>query len=268
MNTITLPLDQIRVDGATQPRAFLDFATVDDYTDLMQAGVKFPAVEVFFDGSDYWCADGFHRHRAARQCELIEIECNIHQGTLEDAQWFSFAANKSHGLRRTNDDKQRAVKAALAHPKSAGLSDHQIAKHVGVDVKTVGNWRVKLSMEIPQIESRTVTRNGTTYKQDVTNIGRRVDMTPRPVQDEAKPQLGRRQQIIENAHKQRMIDGLCHLRGFCLGIDRLNMQAIISGCTTEERGSWAAMLEDQIAKLRQLPSNLRGGERSRGRGVA
>jgi hypothetical protein len=69
-----------------------------------------------------------------------------HQGTLEDAQWYSFGTNKDHGLRRTNEDKARAVKAALAHPNGAAKSDHQIAKHVGVDVKTVGNWHEKLTM--------------------------------------------------------------------------------------------------------------------------
>jgi len=34
------------------------------------------------------------------------------RGTQQDAQWFSFAANQTNGLRRSNEDKQRAVKAA------------------------------------------------------------------------------------------------------------------------------------------------------------
>ena len=77
-----------------------------------------------------------------------------------------------HGLRRTNDDKQRAVKAALAHPKSAGMSGRDIARHVGVDEGTVRGWREKLSAELPQIAERTVTRNGTTYQQNTANIGK------------------------------------------------------------------------------------------------
>lgn len=72
-----------------------------------------------------------------------------------------------HGLRRTNEDKQRAVQAALRHPKSTNLSDREIARHVGVDHQTVANWRSRLSVEFRQIEpaERTVTRNGTTYQQ-------------------------------------------------------------------------------------------------------
>ncbi len=60
--------------------------------------------------------------------------------------------SKRAGLRRTNDDKQRAVKAALAHPKAAGMSDGSIARHVGVHHDTVREWRKKLSriLRIPK----------------------------------------------------------------------------------------------------------------------
>src|ERR1019366_2002836 len=101
-------------------------------------------VVVFYDGTSYWLADGFHRVRAAEQAGFAEIACELHQGTQQDAQWYSFGANKTNGLRRTNDDKQRAVRAALTHPQGSGLSDRQIGSHVGVDHKTVGAWREKL----------------------------------------------------------------------------------------------------------------------------
>ena len=168
-----LPISSIRTDGGTQPRATIDFSAVDDYMDAMLAGVTFPPVTVFYDGADYWLADGFHRCKAASQAGLEEIACDIRQGTQQDAQWYSFSANKTNGLRRTNEDKQRAVKAALGHPGGAGKSDSAIAKHVGVDVKTVGSWRDRLSMEIPKMDHRTVTRGASTYQQNTTNIGRK-----------------------------------------------------------------------------------------------
>jgi transposase-like protein len=138
-----LELAKIRMDGGTQPRTAIDFEAVGDYMDAMKDGVKFPPVDVFYDGTDYWLADGFHRVKAAFGAELSEIACNVHQGTQADAQWFSFSANKSNGLRRTNEDKQRAVKAALAHPKSGKMSDNAIAKHIGVHHDTVSEWRKK-----------------------------------------------------------------------------------------------------------------------------
>lgn len=152
-----LKIDQIRRDGATQPRAAIDFETVFDYMDAMVDGAEFPPVTVFYDGTDYWLADGFHRVKAREQGGFDEIACEVHQGTQQDAQWYSFAANKTNGLRRTNDDKQRAVKAALTHPQGVGLSDRQIGSHVGVDHKTVSGWREKLegTGEIPQSGHRT-----------------------------------------------------------------------------------------------------------------
>ena len=67
------------------------------------------------------------------------------------------------------DATQRAVKAALAHPKAAGMSDHDIARHVGVAVHTVSNWRKQIipSVQNAQIPTDTITvhRAGKTYQQ-------------------------------------------------------------------------------------------------------
>jgi hypothetical protein len=169
---VLLPISSIRTDGGTQPRAVIDFHVVDDYMDAMTEGAKFPPVVVFYDGSDYWLADGFHRVKAAEQADVEQIAVDVHQGTQADAQWYSFAANKVHGLRRTNDDKQRAVKAALAHPNGAGKSNSQIARHVGVDEGTVRNWRDKMqaTSEIPKSTARTGS-DGRTI--NTANIGRK-----------------------------------------------------------------------------------------------
>lgn len=172
-----LALSKIRLDGGTQPRSVLDFETVDEYADLMKAGVRFPAVVVFYDGQGYWLADGFHRLRAAWQIKAHEIEAEIVQGTLEEARWYSFSVNKTHGLRRTNEDKQRAVQAALKHPKSQALSNTQIAKHVGVDEGTIRNWRQKLTTEVPKSRTRSGS-DGRTI--NVSNIGRRAPVVTEP----------------------------------------------------------------------------------------
>lgn len=174
-------IDRIRLDGGTQPRAALDFEVVEDYCQAMQAGARFPPVVVFYDGAEYWLADGFHRVKAAYAAGHDTIDCDVHQGTREEAQWHSFSANKTNGLRRTTRDKQRAVKAALLHANGAYLSDCQVARHVGVDQKTVTNWRSQLqaSQEIPEMATRTATRRGKAYKQDTSNIGKRKGDTRR-----------------------------------------------------------------------------------------
>lgn len=107
-------------------------------------------------------------------------------GSIEDARWHSYGANKAHGLRRTNDDKAQAVKAALGHPNAARLSNYQIAAHCGVAESTVRNYRAELdasSQFAKMRREREVTRGGQTYIQDTTNIGRRPAVptfTPEP----------------------------------------------------------------------------------------
>jgi hypothetical protein len=43
----------------------MDNATVNNYVGDMKNGANFPAVTVFYDGADYWLADGFHRLEAS-----------------------------------------------------------------------------------------------------------------------------------------------------------------------------------------------------------
>jgi transposase-like protein len=184
-----LPIAEIRLDGGTQPRSALDFAAIDDYAEAMTAGVKFPPVVIFHDGEHYWLADGFHRLKAAFASGFDAIDCELRQGTLEDAQWYSFSANKTNGLRRTNEDKQRAVKSALLHPRAAEMSNTAIARHVGVDEATVRNWRTRLaaSSEIPKIDTRTVSRQGSTYQQRTAQIGRRRAKPSEPARSSQSP---------------------------------------------------------------------------------
>lgn len=166
-----LKIEAVRVDGGTQSRVAIDPDTVAEVAADMKSGDVFPAVTVFYDGADHWLADGFQRREAALAAGLDEIECDVREGTQADAQWYSFGANKTHGKRRSNADKQRAVKLALLHPMGAGMSDRQVADHVGVDHKTVSAQREKMELtgEIPQSSNRTG-RDGRTI--DTSNIGR------------------------------------------------------------------------------------------------
>src|SRR5688500_4610428 len=74
----------------------------------------------------------------------------------------TYAANKGQetvGLRRTNEDKRRAVEAALRHPKAAKLSDRQIAEHVGVSHDMVNRLRKSICHSMTDAPTREVTRN-------------------------------------------------------------------------------------------------------------
>ena len=139
-----LNLRSIRIDGGTQSRAELNHATVDEYSEAMLEGDTFPPIVVFFDGSSYWLADGFHRYFGADHAGMTEIQAEVLHGTQQDAQLFSFSVNAAHGLRRTNADKRKAVMGALQHPVSGQWSDRQIAKHCGVSHPFVSSVRSSL----------------------------------------------------------------------------------------------------------------------------
>jgi hypothetical protein len=68
-------------------------------------------VIIFYDGQDYWLADGFHRVQGAKHFNIRNIRADIRQGTRRDAVLYSTGANGKHGLRRTNEDQEEADEA-------------------------------------------------------------------------------------------------------------------------------------------------------------
>ena len=57
-----------------------------------------------------------HRDAAAAKTEAVgwvQIECDVRQGTHDDAVSYGMGCNAVHGLRRTNADKRHAVSMAL-----------------------------------------------------------------------------------------------------------------------------------------------------------
>lgn len=181
-----LNYEKIRMDGGTQPRSQLLIEVMEDYAEQMRAGVEFPPITVFFDGKDYWLADGFHRLGAALRVRPADpIEAEVIQGTQTDAQWYSFGVNKVHGLRRTQEDRIRAIKAALRHPEGLKRSDNDIAKHVGISASTVAKYRkeIESTFQIGKSSRQTGKAGedgGDKAKAEHTSVRRERQTSPRP----------------------------------------------------------------------------------------
>jgi hypothetical protein len=177
-----LNLDRIRIDGGTQARVELNAEVVSDYSALYKAGVQMPAVKVFFDGSAYWLADGFHRYFGAKDAGLTEIYEDIQPGTQRDAILHSLGANSNHGLRRTNEDKRRSVTTMLSDAEWNVWSDNEVARRCGVSQPFVSGIRATLSNNGYKIDpAKTVFRTGTEYTQNTANIGKASPAAPAPV---------------------------------------------------------------------------------------
>src|SRR5574337_996665 len=95
-----IDISRIRIDGGTQSRANLNESVVAEYAEAMTEGAKLPAVTVFFDGSEYWLADGFHRYHGHKRIGALKIDAEVLNGTRRDAVLHSVGANAAHGLRR------------------------------------------------------------------------------------------------------------------------------------------------------------------------
>jgi hypothetical protein len=142
-----IDLKLIKIEG-TQSRAALNTEVVDEYAEAMRCGAKFPPVKLFFDGSDYWLADGFHRYFGSKAAEIDTINADIENGSKDDAILYSIGSNISHGLRRTNADKRHAVSMILNHAVWSGWSDRAIATEAGVSHVFVANLRKELNEKV------------------------------------------------------------------------------------------------------------------------
>lgn len=173
-----IELTRIRTDGGCQPRSTIFLDMVEEYANEMARGAVFPPVVVFYDGSDYWLADGYHRRQAAETLGLLDIESDVRQGTRRDAILFSVGANTAHGMRRTNEDKRRAVTTMLTNSEvsidtrtGAPWSDRDIARHCNVSNTFVSALRPKLTINVDSERAYT-TKHGTIAVMNTSNIGK------------------------------------------------------------------------------------------------
>ena len=127
-----IDISKIKIDSKAQSRMKLCKATIDEYAEGYKEGVKFPPVTLFYDGKDYWLADGFHRYFGAQQAGKKVIQEDITPGTLREAILHSVGANASHGLPRSNADKRKAIRTLLDDPEWATLSSREIARYCNV----------------------------------------------------------------------------------------------------------------------------------------
>ena len=75
----------------------------------------------------------------------LDLEAEIRRGTQRDAVLYSVGANSDHGLRRTNEDKRRAVLRLLEDEEWGQWSDRAIAEKCAVGHDMVATLRGQLA---------------------------------------------------------------------------------------------------------------------------
>lgn len=100
-----LNLSKITVDEDIQPRTQLNETVIEKYSEAMLIGAQFPPITVFYDGFQYWLADGFHRVRAKKLIGGRKILAEVRFGARRDAILYAVSANTTHGLSLCNIDE-------------------------------------------------------------------------------------------------------------------------------------------------------------------
>ena len=135
----TIEIKRIAMNAGTQSRESISEEAVADYFEVLEAEGDLPPVTVFFDGLDYYLADGFHRILAYKRAERAYIDADVKGGTARDAIKYALQANAEHGLRRTAADKRKAVNMALDDEEWGKLTAREVARLCKVSHTFVSN---------------------------------------------------------------------------------------------------------------------------------
>lgn len=142
------PLEEIILDERCQARVSVDHDAVEEYRAAYEAGTELPPLRVFLVDEKPYLVDGFHRLPAAMAAGKQWLRCEIvGEGTVDEAIWHAAAVNQTHGVRRTNADKRRAVRLALETEIGMEQSNRVIAAHVGVSDVFVAKVREEFEAE-------------------------------------------------------------------------------------------------------------------------
>jgi hypothetical protein len=202
-----LNIADIRIDGGTQIRKQLNQDKVDEYAQQMEDGVVFPPITVFFDGSSYWLASGFHRLFGEKKRGSSTIKAVVKNGTIEDATLFALGDNK-HGLNMTAEDYRRSIEIMLKHPKWGEWSNIKIAEWIGTSASTVA--RVKKEQDIPQpAVKKFIDKHGNESTMDTSKIGKKPKAEPKDEPQEDTPDENEYDPAEEKMRE--LIDTITHL---------------------------------------------------------
>jgi len=100
-----LKISDIRLDF--QPPENLIEEKVREYVERRRRGESFAPIRVRFDGTNYFCEDGFHRLEAARRMGFATIKTEVRPGTLAEMEdkFAKYLKRLKVSLRRKHDPR-------------------------------------------------------------------------------------------------------------------------------------------------------------------
>jgi hypothetical protein len=133
---------ELRSDPRCQARLGFTKEAVESYAAAYKDGATLPALEAFEVDGALLIVDGFHRLEAAKRAEVATLPVVVvGKGTMDDAIWEALGKNHNHGVRRSREDKRKAVQVALSNPAAAKMSNRKLAQYLDVSHTFVANER-------------------------------------------------------------------------------------------------------------------------------
>ncbi len=155
-------ISEIELNRARQPRVGMNKDYVSELHASLESGETLPAIKVFSERgvAPFFLSDGWHRLEANLAIGFREVEAEIIIGTAFDAFKNSLGENDSHGLRRTTEDKKRAVSLAFEDEELKGLTDRAIAEICRVGHPFVAKLRPSTGTDSSSAGGTDSTSNG------------------------------------------------------------------------------------------------------------
>ncbi|MDQ8202104.1 ParB/RepB/Spo0J family partition protein [Pelagicoccus sp. SDUM812003] len=162
MSLQRINLDEIDIYAGTQTRVETNDEAIAGYAENMKQGAEFPPISLYYDGSKYFLADGFHRFLAAKRLEEKDILAEVHEGSRTDALIAALGANATNGLYRTNADKRHAAEIALE--EWSDRSNAYLADICKVSIELVRRVRKSMGLDNPDL---VIGKDGKSYPSSV-----------------------------------------------------------------------------------------------------
>jgi len=215
MKTEARAIGDLQLDDRCQAREHFDDEAIEDLRQSYADGVELPPVEVVEVGGALYVDDGFHRIAAATLAghEFIRVHIVEKADTVERARWVALSKNTTHGVRRTAQDKRKAVRLALDNEIGREQSSRTIAEHLRVSKSLVSEMRTEWEAEhalstADNAPATVTTKDGRQYpkkrreRDDVSAAAAGVQPERKPKPSTPAARYAQAARMIERLHQK------------------------------------------------------------------
>ena len=146
-------ISNVHLEPRCQCREQIDKEYVATLIEAFQAEREIPRIEVWeVDGEPearLVVVDGYHRLQALTTLkrEWLHVAV-VGNGSLDEASWYAIGRNHEHGLRRTLEDRKKAIRYAFENPLARDYANTTIARQTGCNDKLVAIVRAEVEATI------------------------------------------------------------------------------------------------------------------------